>query len=132
MRALVDTSVWSLAFRKRGPAAHPAVEKLNLLLSEGEDVFLCGVVLQEILQAFRSDSAFRRVEKLLEPFELLDVQRCDHIEAARLHRTCASSGVTAGTVDCLIAQLAIRHDCQLLTTDHDFEHMAPLCELKLA
>lgn len=32
MRALVDTSVWSLALRKGGPVDHPAVRKLSALL----------------------------------------------------------------------------------------------------
>jgi hypothetical protein len=39
LRVLVDTSVWSLALRKQGPADHPAVEKLTQLLRNGEDVF---------------------------------------------------------------------------------------------
>jgi len=105
---------------------------LAALLDAGEDVCLCGVVLQEILQAFRGDSTSRRVRRLLDPFELLSADRNDHVAAARIHRLCASKGVTAGTVDRLIAQLAIRHGCQLLTTDKDFVRMAPLRELRLA
>jgi len=45
MRVLVDTSVWSLALRKKGPVDHPAVRALSSLLLAGEDVFLVGVVL---------------------------------------------------------------------------------------
>ena len=54
MNVLVDTSVWSLLFRKTGPADHPGVRKLVKLLEAEGDVALTGVILQEILQAFRS------------------------------------------------------------------------------
>ena len=62
---LVDTSVWSLALRKKGPADHPDVTRLAQLLRDGEDVYLTGTILQEILQAFRSESVFRRVARYL-------------------------------------------------------------------
>jgi hypothetical protein len=47
------------------------VEKLTSLLQEDEDVVLTGLILQEILQAFRADSAFRRLARHLAPFPLL-------------------------------------------------------------
>ncbi len=132
MRVLVDTSVWALALRKKGPADHPSVSLLADLLRAGEDVFLTGVILQEILQAFRSESTFRRVALHLEPFPLLPLQRSDHVAAARVHRTCAQKGVSASTIDCQIAVAAIRHDCVLLSADKDFERIARHCELILA
>jgi predicted nucleic acid-binding protein len=128
----VDTSVWSLALRKKGPADHPAVERLTQLLQNGEDVFLSGTILQEILQAFRSEPTFRRMVQHFEPFPLLPLDRSDHIAAARLHRLCAQKGVGASTIDCQIAVAAIRHGCALLSTDSDFERMALHCELVLA
>ena len=132
MRALVDTSVWSLSLRKERPAEHPTVAKLTSMLQTDEDVFLIGLILQEILQAFRSDSSFRRVARHLEPFPLLELERGDFIEAATLHRKCAARGLSVSTADCQIAQAAIRHACQLLTADKDFERIAHYSELKLA
>jgi hypothetical protein len=132
MRVLVDTSVWSLSLRRKGPADHPAVEKLTELLRNGEDIFLTGCILQEILQAFRSESTFRRVAHYFEPFPLLPFERADHVAAARMHRTCAQHGVSASTIDCQIAVAAIHHDCALLSADKDFERMALHCGLVLA
>ena len=131
MRVLVDTSVWSLALRRKGPA-HRSVEKLASLLKEDEDVVLTGSILQEILHAFRSESLFGRVARHLEPFPLLEMERADFVAAASLHRTCASSGVNVSTVDCQIATAAIRHDCFLLCADKDFERIARLSPLMLA
>ncbi len=131
MRVLVDTSVWSLALRKGGPADHPAVGKLSNLLSGNEDLVLTGLILQEILQAFRAEATFRKAAKHLEPFSLLSLDRTDCVAAARLHRRCASEGVAASTVDCQIATAAINHDCLLLTADADFEHIAAHSDLRL-
>jgi len=131
VRVLVDTSVWSLALRKRGPADHPAVQKLTRLLDDGEGVVLTAILLQEILQAFPAESTFRRLVSYFEPFELLAANREEAVAAARLHRLCASRGIAASTADCAIAAVAMIADCPLLTTDRDFERIAEISALRL-
>lgn len=131
MRVLVDTSVWSLAFRRGGPADHPAVKQLSGLLDAGEDLFLTGLVLQEILQAFRGEAVATEVAARLESFPLLPVEPETCIAAALLFRRCRERGVAASTVDCHIAASAIVDDCGLLTTDRDFQRMAQMSPLKL-
>jgi hypothetical protein len=56
--------------------------------------------------------------------------RNDHIEAAELRNHCRRNGVQVGTIDALIAQLCIRHDLTLLSTDADFRHAARFCALR--
>lgn len=131
MRVLVDTCVWSLALRRQGPVDHPAVRAFSALLEKGEEVVIIGVILQEILQAFRADATFRKMVRHLEGFPLLPVGRDGHVAAARLHRACAASGVTAATVDCLIAAACIEHNAHMLTTDQDFQRIANHCNLRL-
>lgn len=132
MRVLVDTSVWSLALRRRGPAEHPAVERLSGFLDAGEDLFLTGLILQEILQAFRSEKVADTVAERLEPFPLLLIEAETCRTAARLYRQCREQGLGASTIDCHIAASSITNDCQLLTTDRDFERMASISPLQLA
>jgi predicted nucleic acid-binding protein len=129
---LVDTSVWSLLFRRGGPADHDAVRKLTALIEGDQELALTCVILQEALQAFRSESVSRRVAGYLEPFPLLDITRTVCVRAARLHRKCASEGVAATTIDCQIAAAAIEHGCPLLTADRDFERIAAVSPLRLA
>jgi predicted nucleic acid-binding protein len=131
MKVLVDTSVWSLALRRKGPADHPAVVKFAALLRAGEDVVLCGLVLQEVLQAFRSETSFLTVRRHLDAFPILALERRDFVDAAALHRRCAAKGVGASTADCQIAVTAIRHRCMLLSADKDFERIASVCDLEL-
>jgi predicted nucleic acid-binding protein len=132
VRVLVDTSVWSYAFRKAGPADHPAVKKLSLLLEEGEDIALTGTILQEILQAFRHAATRRTVSEHLEAVPIIPLDRDDYVAAAALHRRCAAKGIAASTVDCQIAQAAIKAGYLLLTADEDFKFIARHTSLKLA
>lgn len=131
MRVLVDTSVWSLALRKRGPTDHPAVAKLIALLDAGEDVYLLGIILQELLQGFRDERTHRRLSSRLAPFALLPLERHHYGAAARLRVRCLMRGVTSSTIDALIASAAIEHRCWLLTADSDFSHIARVSSLKL-
>lgn len=115
-----------------GPADHPAVRKLEAFLLGDEDLFLIGMILQEILQAFREEATFRRLLGYFEPFALLPLDRRSCIAAAKLHRECRSQRVSVTTADCQIAAAAVENDCLLLTADQDFEHIARHSELKLA
>jgi predicted nucleic acid-binding protein len=129
---LVDTSVWSLCLRRGGPAEHVAVRKLTRLLDGGEELLLTGLILQEILQAFRREATFRKVAARLDPFPLLEMTRQVHVATARLYRRCAGKGIAATTADCQIAAAAIEHGCLLLTADRDFERIAKVSRLRLA
>lgn len=132
MRFLVDTSVWSLALRRRRPVSHPAVDKLKILLEAGEDVCLMGVILTEVLQGFRAKGQSVALKKALEPFPLLEMDREGYVEAADIRNECAARGVQVSTIDGIIAASAIRHRAHLLTADNDFVRMSKITSLKLA
>ncbi len=51
---------------------------------------------------------------------LLAPDRQDHIDAAELRNLCRGAGLQIGTIDAVIAQLCMRHQLKLLTTDNDF------------
>ena len=131
MKVLVDTSVWSLAFRKKGPEKHPAVPKLAALIEENQGICLTGLILQEILQAFKNEKSAKKMERDLEPVPLLQLSRKDYVDAARLRRKCASKGIAVTTADCQIAQAAVANGCPLLTADKDFERISRVSNLKL-
>jgi predicted nucleic acid-binding protein len=128
----VDTSVWSLALRRDVVLDVPQVTALKQALQSGQQIVTTGLVLQELLQGF---SGPKQAEILIERFRslpLLVPDRADHIAAAQLRDTCGKNGVQAGAIDALVAQLCIRHALLLLTTDHDFQHIARvITELQL-
>ena len=127
---LVDTSVWSLAPRRRRPVASPHVDRFREALTTGE-VILTGIVMQELLQNLGDGNVKEGIVTELDKLPLLVPERGDHRVAAEVYTTCRRRGVQVGTVDALIAALCLRRDLDLLSTDRDFEHMARFTELKL-
>jgi predicted nucleic acid-binding protein len=127
----VDTSVWSLAFRRDAQSAAPEVRELVRAIEAGEALLTTGLVLQELLQGFSGPRARERILDRFSALPLLVPDRGDHIEAAELRNRCRRGGIQIGTIDALLAQLCIRHDLTMLTTDRDFRHTARHCALRL-
>ena len=128
---LVDTSVWSLAFRRDQDSDVPQRRALRDALEGTEIVVTTGLVLQELLQGFNGPRARRDLIEHFAALPLLSPDRQDHIAAAELRNVCRRAGVQIGTIDVLLAQLCLRHDLQLLTTDGDFVHVAAHCPLRV-
>jgi predicted nucleic acid-binding protein len=131
MSLFVDTSVWSLAFRRDPPDTCAQVTKLTHALEQGDTIVTTGLVLQELLQGFSGPKARILILDHFSAVPLVTPDRDDHIEAAALRNNCRRAGVQAGTIDALIAQLCIRHSLTLLSSDRDFEYIAKHSELKV-
>jgi len=131
MTLLVDTSVWSLAFRRDGEADEPHVRALRGALTGGESIVTTGLILQELLQGFAGPRSRRDIIERFSTLPLLTPDRPDYINAADLRNLCRRSGVQFGTIDALLAQLCIRHQLTLLTTDNDFVLAARHCDLSI-
>ncbi|HXC70133.1 MAG TPA: PIN domain-containing protein [Pyrinomonadaceae bacterium] len=128
---LVDTSVWSLALRRDVDITEPEVDALKEALAGSDVVVTTGLVLQELLQGFVGPKNRTQIIESFVSLPLIQPEREDHIAAADLRNTCRKAGVQVGTIDALIAQLCIRHDLTLLSTDKDFTHAAKHSKLKL-
>ncbi len=124
MNVLVDTSVWSLAFRRDRPAETPEVVWLRRALTAGAAILTTGLILQELLQGFDGPRAKNLILREFAAIPLVMPDRDDHVGAAELRTSCRRRGVQVGTVDALIARLAIRHRLAVLTTDRDFDGIA--------
>lgn len=127
----VDTSVWSLALRRDASADEPEVKVLVDALAGSDMVVTTGLVLQELLQGFTGPKAALAIVERFSALALLQPDRDDHIAAAALRNKCRRVGIQVGTVDALIAQICIRHEQTLLTTDQDFSQIAKHSELKV-
>jgi predicted nucleic acid-binding protein len=117
---LVDTSVWSLAFRRDAEASTQAVEVLRSALEGADQVFTTGLVLQELLQGFAGPKARSQLIERFAALAFLQPDREDHIEAAEVRNTCRRNGVQIGTIDAVLIQLCLRHGLVMLSTDNDF------------
>ncbi len=128
MSVFVDTSVWSLALRRDAPPDLPEVNELRRSIDMGS-IYCTGLVLQELLQGFAMPRAHKQIISHFSALPLLVPDRNDHIQAAQLRNRCRKQGVQTGTIDALLAQLCVRYDLTMLTTDRDFHNMASVVSL---
>jgi len=127
----VDTSVWSLAFRRDQASSAPEVRALREALEGGDTVLTAGLILQELLQGFAGPRARKDIIDRFASLPLLAPDRENHIAAAELRNRCRRAGLQIGTIDAVLAQLCIRHELTLLTTDNDFMLAAGHCPLRV-
>lgn len=128
MSIFVDTSVWSLALRRDRPPDIPELDELQRSLAAGI-VLSTGIVLQELLQGFSRPKAHEQIIQRFNSLPLIVPDRDDHIDAAELRIKCRRRGVQAATIDALLAQLCIRHELTMLTTDRDFHAIGQVVPL---
>lgn len=128
---LIDTSVWSLAFRRDKVPLLPEVCLLRNALEGGDTIVSTGLILQELLQGFIGPRARKDIIDRFVALPLLFPDLQDHIDAAELRNRCRRAGVQIGTIDALLAQLCIRNQLTLLTTDNDFILATAHCSLKV-
>ncbi|HEY6578185.1 MAG TPA: PIN domain-containing protein [Rhizomicrobium sp.] len=131
MSIFVDTSVWSLGLRRDVPSSEPEVRELIRCIESGQALVSTGLVLQELLQGFAGPKARAQIIDRFSALPLLATDRNDHIQAAELRNRCRRAGFQAGTIDALLAQLCIRHDLVMLTTDQDFRAIAAHSTLRI-
>jgi len=123
---LVDTSVWIEIFRNRNPL------RLETLV-DFDEVVTCLPVIQEVLQGFRDEQAFRLARDSMRalpavesPLSLAAVE-----EAVGLYRTARRQGLTVrSSVDCLIAACALRHGLTVLHRGRDYPALAKVSALQ--
>lgn len=130
MNVLVDTSVWSLALRRKRPPDHPHVAELAELIKEGRATII-GAIRQEVLSGIRSRTDFDRLRGHLRAFPDLPVSTEDHERAAELLNACRARGIQGSNADVLLCAVAERYGMELLTTDEDFRRFAHVVPLVL-
>lgn len=131
MTLLVDTSVWSLAFRRDDVATSEHVQALQRALSGEELIVTTGIIMQELLQGFAGPRNRAQIVELFSTLPFIWPDRQDHIDAADLHNTCRRKGMQLAPIDALLAQLCVHHGLTMLTTDKDFSNAAAHCSLEV-
>jgi predicted nucleic acid-binding protein len=94
-------------------------------LQRREQIFIAGIIAQEILQGVRNDGQHRSILHYLLLFSKIDAEFGDYLAAANIYRSLRRRGLTIRSpVDCLIAVLAIKQKVSLLHKDTDFTVIA--------
>jgi predicted nucleic acid-binding protein len=121
VRLLVDTSVWSLALRRKNIASlSPDEQKLRAKLVQAiQDgrVAMLGLLRQELLSGIKEKAQFETVRAALNPYLDEPITTADHEYAAQVYNQCRDQGVEAGTVDILICAVALRRGWEVFSSD---------------
>lgn len=123
---LVDTSIWIEIFRK-GSSLGPE-EAFEL-----EETVTCLPVVQEVLQGFRDEGAYRSAREAMLALPMVESPLPWGLveQAVELYRLARRRGLTVrSSTDCLIAACAIRHNLTVLHRDRDFQVLAQVSALR--
>ncbi len=126
---LVDTSVWSLALRRKGPADAPHVLELRQLIGEGRAAII-GAIRQELLSGVKSEQ-FALLKKRLADFPDVPAVTPDYEDAAECFNRCRERGVQGSNTDFLICAISASRRMPVLTSDGDFTAFARILPFKL-
>ena len=83
VRVLVDSTVWIDFLRG---TSGPAVQRLELLIDDGEDICICGFVLTEVLQGIRDEKQHLATKAQFENLIYLGNDRSTFELAANIFR----------------------------------------------
>ena len=134
MNVFIDTSVWSLALRRKNEDLNAnqrlLVSELSELIREGR-ARLIGLVRQELLSGIRAREQYEKLRVHLRSFpdELVDTS--DYEEAAKVGNRCRAKGVVVSIVDILLCAVAIKRQWAIFTTDPDFSNYAKVLPLRI-
>lgn len=134
MNILIDTSIWSLALRRKAQDLSTTekvlVGELTELVREGRARIL-GVVRQELLSGIKVPEQYERLRRTLRSFPDEVVETVDYELAAKSSNECRSKGIAVSIVDALICAISSTHDCSIFTIDPDFKNYASVLPIQL-
>lgn len=120
---LVDTSAWIEVFRRRARLT------LDEIVGDRDRVVTCLPIIQEVLQGFDDERAFRVAHTAMYALPCVDSPLTSGTidTAVDLYRRARRAGVTVrSSVDCLVAACASRHHLTVIHRDRDFTALAKL------
>ena len=134
MTVLVDTTIWSLALRRKpgdlNASEQAQTRALAELIRDGRAQIM-GVIRQELLSGIREEARFEKLRDYLRAFDDARLEDRDYEEAARMHNRCRTRGIAGSAIDFLICAVAQRRNWQVFTTDDDFPRYSKVLAVKL-
>jgi predicted nucleic acid-binding protein len=118
MSVLVDSDVWSEAFRRQSTKS-VYVEELRRLIVMDE-VVMIGSIRQEVLSGIREEKRFKRIRELLKPFKSEQIDDSIYELGASFFNLCRSNGIQGSHTDYLICACAVAWQTKILSKDKDF------------
>lgn len=134
MNILVDTSVWSLALRRKSGSVRPeeklVVRELSEIIREGR-ARLIGLVRQELLSGVKTAEQYERLRLYLRSFPDEALDTSDYEDAAKAGNLCRARGIVVSIVDVLLCAVVMKREWAIFTADSDFSDYAKVLPIAL-
>ena len=117
---IVDTCIWSAAFRRKQPENEQVAQELMSLIDDGRAKII-GVIRQELLSGYSDEQRYENLRKRMSWFPNEVVIDNDYERAASFSNICRRKGVQGSHIDFLICAVAVRLGFSIFTVDDDFE-----------
>jgi predicted nucleic acid-binding protein len=119
MKTIVDTSIWSLALRRKKKANYSEIVELETLINNFE-VIMLGPIRQEILSGIKQENQFKSLAEHLRPFPDFQISIHDYETAAEFYNLFRKRGIQGSNTDYLICAVAVNNNFKIFTSDNDF------------
>ena len=130
MKVLVDTPIWSYAFRTHKSKYQAEINELTALIKD-QRALIIGPIRQEILSGYSDLKRFKKLKEKLSYFENTSILDSDYELAAEFCNKCRKKGVQGSHIDFLICAVAKRLRIPVFTSDKDFSLYQPIVSVKL-
>lgn len=119
MKIVVDTSVWSLALRRKNAKKTIFLKLLEDLVKDGR-VVLLGAIRQELLSGIKHQKQYELLKIKLRAFPDINISNHHYELAAQYYNICRNKGLQGSNTDFLICAVANDYNYTIFTTDKDF------------
>ena len=132
MKVLVDTPIWSLAFRKKefNDLNNLTINNLINLILDGR-IAIIGAIRQEVLSGISDRKKFSEMKNKMSLFSDYDTHTEDYEFAAECSNECRHKGIQGSHTDFLICAIAIKNNWEIFTEDADFLGYAKHIPIKI-
>jgi predicted nucleic acid-binding protein len=134
MNVLIDTSVWSLAYRRSEAGLNSSEKRVKLEVEElirETRARIVGPICGELLSGIRDRSKFEEIWRDFTAFYEEPLTLWDYRRGAELSNQLRAKAVTGHLVDCLLCAVAIDRGYSIFTAEDDFRHYAKHIPLTL-
>ena len=127
---IIDTCMWSLAFRGKKPREAKVANEIANLIDDNRAKII-GLIRQEVLSGYSDVKSYADLKEKLSYFPNEPTIDVDYEVAAEYSNLCRRNGIQGSHADFLICAVAIRTNMTIYTNDKDFRHYSKYLALEL-
>lgn len=127
---VVDTCMWSLAFRDKTPREKAVADELTKLIDENR-ARIIGPIRQEVLSGYSKHADYELLRNKLKYFPNETIIDSDYEAAAEYSNFCRKKGIQGSHIDFLICSVSNRLKMKIYTNDKDFNSYSKYLPISL-